>query len=254
VIAEFYRPGSSLLHRWDPRAKLLTLPILLAAFFLCRQPWTMLALTLATAAAVAILLGVLQLMPPLKTLWPILTLILLLTPPFHAEGKPVVRLLGLVLATDAGLRLTAVLLLRFLGITFGFFAVVRTLALDDMVLALRWFRLPYAGCLVFTITLRTIPTLARSWHSVVEAHRLRIGVSRRRRGLVATYLPVVTSVMIEAVKSIPLLAMALESRGFGRREPRTALAQLPEGRDLLPHAVALAVVGVALLLPSLLPV
>jgi energy-coupling factor transport system permease protein len=144
-----------------------------------------------------------------------------------------------------------VMLLRFLGITFGFFAVVRTLALDDMVLSLGWFGLPYSACLVMTITLRTIPTLGATWHNVLDAHRLRSGSSpgAPRRRLVETYLPVLTSVLIEAVKGIPLLAMALESRGFGRRNPRTSLAELKRGRRLIGDALALAAVTAAFLWP-----
>jgi energy-coupling factor transport system permease protein len=250
MIAELYRPGGSLLHRWDPRAKLLLLPFLLAAFFLPAPPWVLLVLTAAITAVIAVELGPAELVPPLKTLVPILVLITVLTPPFHHAGSVLLRVGGLALLTAEGARLTSVLLLRFLGITLGFFAVVRTVSLDDMVLSLRWFRLPYSACLVVTITLRTIPTLAATWHNVRDAHRLRSGSPERRRRIVRTYLPVLTSVLIESVKSIPLLAMALESRGFGRANARTSYAGLKGGVRLLPDALALAVAAAALLWPA----
>ena len=143
MIAEFYKPGHSLLHRWDPRAKLLLLPLVLAGFFVPSQPWPLLVLAAMTAGLVAIPLGPGQLVPPLKTLAPILVLILVLTPPFHGSGPVLIEAAGVRVLTTDGARLTAVLLLRFAGITLGFFAVVRTLSLDDMVLSLRWFRLPH---------------------------------------------------------------------------------------------------------------
>ena len=165
-----------------------------------------------------------------------------------------VRLFQVTLVTTDGLDTTLVLLSRFVGITLGFFAVVRTVALDDMVLSLRWFRIPYAACLVITITLRTIPSLASTWHSVVDAHRLRSGgVGTRRPRLVETYLPVLTSVLIESVKGIPVLAMALESRGFGRRNPRTTFAELKGGRALARDMLVLAAASAALLWPVFLP-
>jgi energy-coupling factor transport system permease protein len=251
MIAEFYRPGTSVLHRLDPRPKMLFLAVILAAFFVPSAPWVLLLFTVAIVGVIVLTLGPGQLVPPLKTLWPILVFIALLTPPFHRDGYPLVRILDVTVVTSEGLRTTLVLLLRFLGITFGFFAVVRTVALDDMVLSLRWFRLPYAACLVITITLRTIPSLAGTWHNVLDAHRLRSGAADapRRPRIVQTYLPVLTSVLIEAVKGIPVLAMALESRGFGRRNPRTSYAELIKGRALLGDMLLLAAAAAALLWP-----
>jgi len=252
VIAEFYVPGQSFLHRWDARAKLLVLPAVLAAFFIPSTPLVLAGFTAGIAAVLLLALGPSQLLPPLRTLWPVLVLITLLTPPFHRDGTAILRLAGAAALTAGGLHTTVVLLLRFLGITYGFFAVVRTLSLDDLVLGLRWFGLPYAACLVVTITLRTIPALAVTWHAARDAHRLRAGaVQQRRQPIVRTYLPVLTSVMIEAVKGIPVLAMALESRGFGRKNPRTSFAGLKEGPGLAVDAIALAVAAAALLWPAL---
>jgi energy-coupling factor transporter transmembrane protein EcfT len=59
-------------------------------------------------------------------------------------------------------------------------------------------------------------------------------------------------VLIEAVKGIPVLAMALESRGFGRRNPRTAFSELKRGRQLAADAVVCAALALAFLSPVLL--
>jgi energy-coupling factor transport system permease protein len=252
VIAEFYTPGRTFLHRWDARAKLLVLPLVLAGFFLPSPPWVLLIFTAGIAAVLALALGPSQLLPPLKAVWPVLVLILFLTSPFHLGGVPVLRVLGVTLLTSEGLDATLVFMLRFFGITIGFFAILRTVSLDDVVLSLRWFGLPYNACLVMTITMRMIPTLAVTWHAVRDAHRLRAGAIQRRQPLVGTYLPVLTSVMIEAVKGIPLLAMALESRGFGRRNARTSLSGLKRGPALLADALAFAAVAAALLWPALI--
>ena len=179
-------------------------------------------------------LGPRELLPPLQAIAPVLVFICLLTPPFHRGGPGVFTMFGIVLLTADGLRETLAMLLRFLGITLGFFAVVRTVSLDDLVLSLRWFGLPYTFCLVVIVALRTMPSLASTWHNVLDAHRLRSGppATRQRKKIVETYLPVLTSLLIEAVKGIPVLAMALESRGFGRRNPRTVYAELKRGWPL----------------------
>jgi energy-coupling factor transport system permease protein len=232
---------------------MVLLAVVLAAFFIPSPPWVLFVLTAAIAAVIALFLGPAQLLPPLKTLWPILILITVLTPPFHRGGGALVRLFEVTLLTSDGLDTTLVLLFRFLGITYGFFAVVRTMSLDEMVLSLRWFGLPYAACLAMTITLRTIPSLAATWTNVVDAHKLRSGAVEhpRRRRIVETYLPVLTSVLIEAVKGIPVLAMALESRGFGRHTRRTSYAELKKGRALFGDILALAAASAALLWPAL---
>lgn len=247
---DFFRPGVSFLHRYDPRAKLFLLVPVFACFFLPMPAWLLVPYAAAMMAVVAATLGPRELLPPLKTIAPVLVLICLLTPPFHRGGASLLRIAGLSVLTVDGARETLVMIMRFLGITFGFFAVVRTISLDELVLSLRWFGLPYTACLVVIIALRTMPSLAGTWRNVLDAHRLRSGpMDTRRRRIVRTYLPVLTSLLIEAVKGIPALAMALESRGFGRGAKRTSLAELKRGRPFAMDIVACAVVTILLLAP-----
>ena len=86
MIAEFYKPGKSALHHLDPRVKLVLLVVVLAAFFIPSAPWVLLLFTGAIVCVISVFLGLVQLVPPLKTLWPILILIFFLTPPFHRAG------------------------------------------------------------------------------------------------------------------------------------------------------------------------
>jgi energy-coupling factor transport system permease protein len=255
VKAEFYRPGRSFLHAFDPRAKLFLLVPLVACFFLPAPAWVPAAFAAALAAVIAISLGPRELLPPLQAMAPVLLFIVILTPPFHRAGPAVIGIHGFALVTADGLRETITLVVRFVGITLGFFAVVRTVSLDDLVLGLRWFGLPYAVCLVVIVTLRTMPTLAATWHNVLDAHRLRSGppgeqgARRGGRRKVTAWLPMLTSLLVEAVKSIPLLAMALESRGFGRRNPRSAFAELKTGGAFIRDVVVCMALAVLFLCP-----
>ncbi len=249
---DFYRPGTSFLHRFDPRAKLFLLLPMFVCFFLSLPVWLLGAYSVAVMVVVALSLGPRELLPPLKAIAPVLILICLLTPPFHRQGSALVRVFQVTLLTADGARETLLMVLRFFGITFGFFAVVRTISLDELVLSLRWFGLPYPGCLVVIIALRTMPSLAGTWRNVMDAHRLRAGAAEegRRRKIVATYLPVLTSLLIEAVKGIPVLAMALESRGFGKRTPRTSFAELRSGRQFYRHIALCAALTLLFVWPA----
>jgi energy-coupling factor transport system permease protein len=190
-------------------------------------------------------LGGRQLAGLLRAIAPALAFIALLTPPFVRGGTALVTAAGFTLVTTAGLRAVIVFLARLSGIAAVFFALLRTLRLEELVLALRWFGTPFPAALAVTITFRYIPFLAGTWQGVKDAHRL-LGV-RTGPG------PVLTAVMVKAVKTIPALAMALESRGLGRAERRTSFVVLPPVRRFVLHAAAVAAVCASILLLLLLP-
>lgn len=247
MTADFHLPGSSFLHRTDPRARLLALPGLTACFLVPAEPLALLAVATACIAVFALALGGRQLAILARALAPVLLFITILTPLSTREGAALVTVAGFPLLTTVGARATLVYLARFTGISAVFFALLRTLRLEELVLALRWFGLPFPAALAVTVTFRYIPFLAGTWREVKDAHRLR--------GAGTAAGPVLTAVVIKAVKSIPALAMALEGRGLGRAGPRTSLETLgPTGRFLL-HAAAVtglcASVLVMLLLPAL---
>jgi energy-coupling factor transport system permease protein len=243
------------LHNFDPRAKLVLLVPLLVCYFLPVRPLVLAPYTAALILLIVAALGPRDLLPPLRGLAPVLILICLLTPPFYRGGQVLISVFNVPVLTATGVRTTATLFLRFLGLTLGFFLAMRTITLDELVLSLRWFGLPYTVCLVVVIAVRTIPSVSATWHNVQDAHRLRADPARQRgRGrLVERYLPVLTSVFIEAVKGIPVLAMALESRGFGRTNPRTEFLTLKTGAALGKDLAICAGVTLLLVFPAILP-
>jgi energy-coupling factor transport system permease protein len=187
----------------------------------------------------------------------VLILICLLTPPFHPEGRVLLRVFSFPLVTTDGLRMTLTMVLRFTGISLAFFAAFRSIELNELTLALRWFGLPFSLCLVVIIAFRSIPSLGLTYRSVQDAHRLRAGPAPSgrggRRGRLSSFLPVLTSVLIQAVKSMPVLAMVLESRGFGRVNPRTSFVELKKGRALAADLAVSAVVSAVFLGTALFP-
>jgi energy-coupling factor transport system permease protein len=254
MSVDFFRPGHSILHRFDPRAKLIMLLPLFSSFFLPGPVWLPAAYVGALALVIAGSLGPRELGAPLRAIAPILILICLLTPPFHRQGRPILHFHSLILLTSDGLEETIHLCMRFTGLTLACFAVFRTLDFNDLVLSLRWFGLPFSLCLVLIVTLRYIPSIGEVWHNVRDAHKLRSGPLARRgwRKLTRGWMPLLTSVLIEAVKGIPILAMALESRGFGRETPRTSYALLPPGNRLAVDFAIVIAVSAILIAPAFL--
>lgn len=262
MTVDFLKPGNSFLHRLDVRAKLLLLLPVTASFFVPAPPAGGAALVLALGTVIALAFGPRELAVPLRPILPVLAMVCLLTPLFTRGGRPLVQVAGFPLLTTEGLRSTLATLVRFTGITLAFFAAFRSIELNELMAALRWFGLPFSLCLLAVITFRTIPLLGQTFRSVLDAHRLRGGPAldpdrptargKGRPGLSA-FLPVLTSVLIQAVKSMPVLAMVLESRGFGRANPRSSWVELKKGgrlaADFLAAAAAAGVFLAAVLVP-----
>jgi energy-coupling factor transport system permease protein len=106
--------------------------------------------------------------------------------------------------------------------------------MTDVMLALRWYRLPYKASLVVTLAFTYIPFIADSFTQISESHRLReSGSLDKKRSLfkrLRDLLPTLTSALVVALRSIPYLAMSLEQRGFGRKEKRTSYHSLDSYR------------------------
>jgi len=284
MITDTFRPGRSPLHLYDPRAKLVVLLALVVFFFLPVPVLFYAPYLLLLAVLIALSLELKELGRPIAAILPILVLVTVLTPPFHRGGQPLVEVSGWVLLTTGGLEETGRLLMRFTGITLGFYLFFRVTSIDRVVLALRWFGLPFKASLVVTLAFRYLPYLLRVYASVRDAHRLRAaggeGAAREGEGVAAggkgaaagrerggarvgahrhgpvgrlrAFLPVLTSVLIVAIKGIPELAMALETRGLGRAGRRTMFLSRKTGPALiLDFALAILVIGL-LALPVLL--
>lgn len=254
MIGTFYRPGRTFLHRFDPRCKLVLLLLFVVLFLLPLRLAFYAGCLLAVVLLILAGLKARELLPPLRLIGAILLLVVVLTPPLHRQGPVYVRVLGWPLLTAAGVRETVRLLLRLAGITLAFFVFLRTTSPEELLLSLRWFGLPFHAVLALQIALQYIPTVGDLYLQVVEAHRLRrceqgpLAAGRRRlRRTVKELLPVLTSILILAIRRITLLAMALELRGVGLKTRRTSYATLPAGRSLLRDAlIAAAIAGAAL--------
>jgi energy-coupling factor transport system permease protein len=252
MALEFFRPGSGILHRFDPRAKLVTLVVLVLCFLIPVRLEISFAYAAALILAVGLLLGPSDLLKSIRAIAPLLAVILLLTPVLRRGGEILWAPFGWPYLTKDGLRETAVLMIRFSGISLAFFMIFRTIDPNDLILALRWYGLSFRAALVLVIALRFIPTLAEGYGNIRDAHALRGGAGKRTG--FSRIIPVLTSILIMTVRGIPSLAMTLEARGFGRDNPRTEYAALIDGRKLVLHmGIACFLAAMIFSLPCIFP-
>lgn len=148
-----------------------------------------------------------------------------------AESRPVP--VALAAAVLGGLRLA---LLTAAGLLFLCFCRV-----EDLALGLQQAGLPYGAAFAVTLAFRLAPLFLESGSRVIEAQAAR-GFDPRSGGLLARarhFVPVVVPTLAVGLRRADSLAVALESRGFGR-PGRRASRRLRAGAGDLAAGAALA--------------
>jgi len=163
---------------------------------------------------------------------------------FYGRGDPVAGFenLGVTwqsLAYGAGM---GVKLMAFLSVSVLFLSVTRVEEFTD---ALRSLGLPYRLGFSIALAFRLVPLFLDSALGVVDAQRAR-GLDFSSGGLVTRlrrYGQVIVPVFMGALRRADLMAMALESRGFGRPGERTRLPRRRTAADHLVVAASLTLVA-----------
>ncbi|MEW6545987.1 MAG: energy-coupling factor transporter transmembrane protein EcfT [Bacillota bacterium] len=250
-FGQFY-PGESLIHRLDPRTKIVvTAALVVVLFFLYRWPaFLILGVALLAAQAMA---GI-----PLRLLWRsmrsilaiiVFTFILQL---FMTPG-PVWFRVGPLTATYPGMRMGMVtagrlvlLILSTSLLTFTTSPIALTDGLEYLLRPLRRVGVPaHEIAMMMSIALRFIPTLLEEADKIMKAQMARGAdfhtgnVIRRARSMV----PILVPLFVGAFRRADDLAMAMEARCYRGGEGRTRLRVL---RMTAPDFAALA--GSALLM------
>ena len=237
MIDTLFIKKNTLLHRYDCRLKLILLPIFTIYYFLPLPLILPAGLFIVSILTAWVSLGRKDAVLPVKMIFPLLILILILTPLFHREGQVLMSVSDIRILTLPGLRETGTYLIRFSGITLTFFLLFRTTSMEDLLLGLRWYRLPFLMTLIISVALRYIPHLAGLYSQVKTAHSLRCGLGDPpvgKGGLRRFWnlFPILVSLMIQSVKTIPSLTMALELKGVGRDNPRSSFRKLSAPQSL----------------------
>ncbi len=257
MMDTLYRADERFLHYADVRIKMIMLPYLTVLFLLPAPLYFEGILFGAVFCLSAAAIGGKAALAPLKALLPLFVLVVLLTPPFHREGPVLLARGSFVILSLSGALTALRYLLRFAGITLLFALFFATTSMDDFLLALRWYGLPFSWALVVSLSLRQIPHLVGVYGNIRMAHRLRRSAQTPRGGLrarVKRLIPVLVSLVIVAVKGIPALAMALELKGVTYQKQRSTFRRLPPPRrPLLQLFITALIIAMSLLFLLLSP-
>lgn len=233
----------TLLGRADARLKLLVLLEVVVVAFLPLRTAALALLALALASLSVAEIGPGRSWRTLLTILPVLVVMALMLPLYGRGGTPLATVGGRVLLTREGVEALVLLGSRFAALTFGFALLMGTTSPNDLVDAFVSLGLGFRAALTVSLVLRFLPSLERTFALISDSHSLRRSAGGRRRRI-AEIGPTLVSALVCALRSIPLTAMALELRGWGRPGRPTMYRTAPGWGKVVPSlALATAVLA-----------
>ena len=247
-------PGDSVVHRLDPRTKIIGTALLITLLFTVDGFLGYLLAALAIAAVIH--LSELPWRFVLRGLRPLL-MILLLTVGlniFLTEGEVVFRFLFLTVTREGiarGLMMGTRLVLLIVGtslLTLTTSPIQLTDGIESLLGPFRRIGVPaHELAMMMTIALRFIPTLLDETEKIMKAQMARGadfqsgGLMQRAKNLV----PLLVPLFVSAFRRADELAIAMEARGYRGGQGRTKFRELRFGRsDAVALSVAVAFTGV----------
>ena len=253
TLGQFF-PGNSIIHRLDPRTKLVMLVVYIVALFTAAGWIGYMAMFGFLAFCIAIsripLKSILRGMKPMVVIL-LFTAVLNL---FMTKGERVLVQFWVITVTVEGVIRAAQMLIRILMLVTGTFLLTYTTSpialtdgLESLLSPLKKLRLPvHELAMMMCIALRFIPTLIEETDKIMSAQKAR-GADFETGNLLhraKALVPILVPLFVGAFRRADELATAMECRCYHGGEGRTKLKQLryraSDGISALVFAVVLA--------------
>ncbi len=229
-----YYPGKSVLHRMDPRFKILLIIAYVVALF-CIQRLGGFIFPAAFVLAVALLSKVPAKMI-LRSVKPILPLILFtaILNMFFVDGTPIFSF-WIFKPSWEGLYSAGIMVIRIVlliastsMLTFTTTPIALTDAIERLLSPLRIIHFPaHEIAMMMTIALRFIPTLMEETNKIISAQKAR-GADFESGNIInraKAMIPILIPLFVSAFRRAEELAVAMECRCYNGGENRTKLRQ-----------------------------
>ena len=257
-----YFPGNSVVHRLDPRFKIIITGVYIAMLFCTSSFWGL--LLGFVFLILEFLLSKIPMKLMLKSLKPILPIILFtsILNLFFIDGIALVSIWKIKI-TDEGLRTTGVMIARIICLicgssllTYTTSPITLTDAIEQLLSPLKKLHMPvHELAMMMTIALRFIPTLIEETDKIMSAQKAR-GADLESGGLVQrakALIPILIPLFVSAFRRAEELALAMECRCYHGGEGRTKLKTLRSGgRDYVALSVSVLFLAAVIALNGLL--
>lgn len=253
-----YFPSDSVIHRLDPRVKIISLIAYIALIF-CTFNYFALAFS-AVTVLVIVLMSKVPLKLYLKSLKVIIIIVVItsLLNLFYGTGEPIwqwwiikVTWAGIHNAVFVCIRIVCLVLLSSV-LTFTTSPTDLTDALERLMKPLTVFHIKvHEIAMMMTIALRFVPTLLEETDKIMAAQKAR-GADMESGNLITrikALVPVLVPLFVSAFRRAYELAVAMECRCYQGGEGRTRMKQLHLSKhDVFGILFTLAVIAIVVLL------
>lgn len=230
-------PGNSIIHRCDPRLKIVATIAYIVVLFLASNPLGMvLSLVLLGLLYRAAKIPLKLILKSLKPIFPIVIFTAVLNLFFiTGEGDPLVHL-GFVRIYAEGVRYAVLMAVRIVALiagtsllTYTTSPIVLTDAIEALLKPFARLHLPvHELAMMMTIALRFIPLLIEETEKIMNAQKARGAMLDNGKFMerIKALVPVLIPLFISAFRRADELAMAMECRCYRGGDGRTRLKVL----------------------------
>ena len=230
-----YFPGDTVIHRLDPRTKLIGLVCYIVALFLAKSwiSYAVMAAVLVTLSALAHI----RAKTLLSGLKPLIFIVVFtgVINLFYGSGEPLVQFWFLKITAN-GIRTAVFMVLRIMLLVCGTFLLTYTTSplqltdgLEKLFSPLKVIHFPaHELAMMMSIALRFIPTLIEETDKIMSAQRARGAnfdtgkLTERAKALI----PLLVPLFVSAFRRADELATAMECRCYHAGEGRTRMKEL----------------------------
>ncbi|MBQ3331476.1 MAG: energy-coupling factor transporter transmembrane protein EcfT [Ruminococcus sp.] len=252
-----YFPADSVIHRLDPRVKILSLIAYIVLIF-CTFNAFSLAFIAITVLAIVLMTNV-PLRLYFKSLKVIIVIVIItsILNLFYGTGEPIFEW-WIIKVTWGGIRNAVFVCVRIVCLillssvlTFTTSPTDLTDALERLMKPLKIFRIKvHEIAMMMTIALRFVPTLLEETDKIMAAQKAR-GADMESGNLftrIKALVPVLVPLFVSAFRRAYELAVAMECRCYRGGEGRTRMKQLHMAkRDYISIAISLSVIACVIL-------
>ncbi len=258
TLGQFF-PGNSVVHKLDPRMKIILTAIYIAILFTADNLFA-----LSAGVVFLVFINLVSKIPVkmiLKSLKPIVPIILftsILNLFFITGGKELFKW-WIFRITSQGVEMTVFMVIRIICLiagtsllTYTTSPITLTDAIERLLSPLKKIKVPvHELAMMMTIALRFIPTLIEETDKIMAAQKARGadietgGLMKRAKALI----PILIPLFVSAFRRADELALAMECRCYHGGEGRTRLKQLKTApRDYFALILTLAVLSAVILI------
>ena len=237
TLGQFF-PGESVIHKLDPRTKIIISILFIVSVFLASTPIAFLGLILFTALMIA--LSKISFKIILKGIKPIV-IVLIFTAIINVfmtkgESDPLVSFWifeiykeGIIRAVFMAIRVIILIVGTSTLLTYTTSPIALTDGIESLLSPLKKIKVPvHLFAMMMTIALRFIPTLVEETEKIMNAQKSR-GADFSSGGLVKrvkALIPIIIPLFVSSFKRAEELATAMECRCYRGDKNRTKLVKL----------------------------